>query len=125
MLPTLARICYTICMTTHQMNLQLEFFDFIKNGTKRIELRLFDAKRQQVQLGDTIEFAKSEQDKVLAKVTGLLRYESFEALLQDFPIEILADRMMTKTELLDALTEFYPPAKQVELGVLGIRFELI
>lgn len=107
------------------MNLQLEFFDFIKNGTKRIELRLFDAKCQQVQLGDTIEFAKSEQDKVLAKVTGLLRYESFEALLQDFPIEILADRMMTKTELLDALTEFYPPAKQVELGVLGIRFELI
>ena len=29
-------------MTTHQMNLQPKYFDFIKNGTKRIELRLYD-----------------------------------------------------------------------------------
>ena len=30
------------------MNLQPKYFDFIKGGTKRIELRLYDEKRQSI-----------------------------------------------------------------------------
>ena len=59
------------------MNLQPKYFDFIKDGTKRIELRLYDEKRQSIQLGDIIEFAKSEDEKFKAEVIGLLRYDSF------------------------------------------------
>ena len=46
-------------MTTHEMNLQPKYFDFMKDGTKRIELRLYDEKRSQIELGDVIEFSKS------------------------------------------------------------------
>ena len=35
---------YNVCMK-HEMGLQSNYFDYIKNGTKRIELRLFDEKR--------------------------------------------------------------------------------
>ncbi len=38
-------------MKTYEMNLQPEYFDFIKNGTKRIELQLNDEKRQALALG--------------------------------------------------------------------------
>ena len=107
------------------MNLQSKYFDFIKDGTKRIELRLFDEKRQQIRLGDTIEFAKSEDEKFKAEVVGLLLYNSFNDLFEDFDITILADKSMTKQELLDALSEFYTPEKQAEFGVLGIRLKLI
>ena len=31
-------------MKVHEMNLQPKYFDFIKDGTKRIELRLYDKK---------------------------------------------------------------------------------
>lgn len=58
---------------THKMNLQDKYFDFIKNGTKRIELRLNDEKRQQIKIGDSIEFS-NEKDKFTAKVIGLLKY---------------------------------------------------
>ena len=112
-------------MKTHEMNLQPKYFDFIKDGTKRIELRLFDEKRQQIELGDTIEFAKSENEKFRAKVIGLLRYNSFNDLFEDFDISILADKSMTKQELLDVLSEFYTPEKQAEFGVLGIRLKLL
>ena len=112
-------------MTTHQLNLQSKFFDFIKDGTKRIELRLFDEKRQKIQLGDTIELSNNHGEKLQAKVVGLLRYESFDALLRDFNIEILADGSMTKPELLTNLDGFYSPEKQAKFGVLGIRLELI
>jgi len=106
------------------MNLQPKYYDYIKNGTKRIELRLFDEKRQKIQLGDEIEFSKSESEKFTAKVVGLLRYESFERIFEDFDINILADVSMTKAELLEALNTFYAPEKQKELGVIGIRLEV-
>lgn len=107
------------------MNLQPKYFDFIKDGTKRIELRLYDEKRRSIQLGDIIEFAKSEDEKFKAEVIGLLRYNSFADLFEDFDISILADSSMTKQELLEVLGEFYSEEKQAEFGVIGIRIKLI
>ena len=107
------------------MNLQPKYFDFIKDGTKRIELRLYDEKRRSIQLGDIIEFAKSENEKFKAEVIGLLRYNSFADLFEDFDISILADASMTKQELLEVLGEFYSEEKQAEFGVIGIRIELV
>lgn len=108
---------------THKMNLQDKYFDFIKNGTKRIELRLNDEKRQQIKIGDSIEFS-NEKYKFTTKVIGLLKYQDFKTLFNDFGIEILAERTMTKEELLGVLSEFYTPEKQEKFGVLGIRVEL-
>lgn len=107
------------------MNLRPKYFDFIKDGTKRIELRLYDEKRRSIQLGDIIEFAKSDDEKFKAKVIGLLRYNSFANLFEDFDISILADSSMTKQELLEVLGEFYSEEKQAEFGVIGIRIKLI
>lgn len=107
------------------MNLQPKYFDFIKDGTKRIELRLYDEKRSQIQLGDIIEFSKSENDKFKAEVIGLLRYDSFKDLFEDFDVSVLADSSMTKEELLNVLSEFYIPEKQAQYGVIGIRLKLI
>lgn len=108
---------------THKMNLQDKYFDFIKNGTKRIELRLNDEKRQQIKIGDLIKFSNGK-DKFTAKVIGLLKYQDFKTLFNDFGIEILADKTMTKEELLGVLSEFYTPEKQEKFGVIGIRVEL-
>ena len=107
------------------MNLQPKYFVFIKDGTKRIELRLYDEKRQSIQLGDIIEFAKSDDEKFKAEVVGLLRYNSFADLFEDFDISILADSSMTKQELLEVLGEFYSEEKQAEFGVIGIRIKII
>ena len=38
------------------MKLKNEPFVSIKNGLKTIEMRLFDEKRKQIKVGDTIEF---------------------------------------------------------------------
>ena len=107
----------------HQLKLQERFFDYIENGTKRIELRLYDEKRRAINLGDEIEFLKLPdlEDKLKVKVCGLLRYSSFSDLFKDFDINILADKSMSKEELLDALQEFYTPEEQKKYGVLGIR----
>lgn len=59
------------------------------------------------------------------KVVGLLRYNSFEDMFKDFDISILADKSMTKEELINELERFYTKEQQEQYGVLGIRIELI
>lgn len=111
----------------HEMKLQPEYYNFIVNGTKRIEIRLFDEKRQQIKLGDTIKFLKEPElnDFFKAKVIGLLRYNSFEDMFKDFDISILSDKSMSKEDLINVLEQFYTKDKQQKYGVLGIRIELL
>lgn len=111
----------------HEMKLQPEYYNFILNGTKRIEIRLFDEKRQQIKIGDTIKFLKEPElkESFNARVIGLLRYNSFDDMFKDFDISILSDKSMIKEELLGVLEQFYTKEKQKRYGVLGIRIELI
>ena len=111
----------------HILKLQPKYFDYINNGTKRIELRLYDEKRQKINIGDTIIFQKEPELEIImkVKVIGILRYNTFKDLFEDFDIEMLADKSMTKQELLNVLEEFYTPEKQEQYGVVGIRIEII
>lgn len=111
----------------HVLKLQPRFFNYIKNGTKRVELRLYDEKRQKINLGDIIILKKEPdlEETLKVKVIGLLRYKSFEELFNDFSIDLMADKSMTKDELLNTLEEFYTPEKQKQYGVVGIRIEKV
>ncbi len=54
----------------HKMKLNKSPFERIKNGTKTIEFRLYDEKRQQIKVGDKIEFSKLPdlQEKLLVDI---------------------------------------------------------
>lgn len=111
----------------HEMKLQPEYYHFILKGTKRIEIRLFDEKRQQISIGDTIKFLKEPElnESFNAKVIGLLRYNTFEDMFKDFDISVLFDKSMTKEQAIGILEQFYTKEKQAQYGVVGIRIELI
>ena len=68
----------------YKMKLNESPFERIKNGTKTIEFRLYDEKRQQVKVGDQIEFSKlpNLQEKLKVDVIGLYREETFERLFK-------------------------------------------
>ena len=111
----------------HEMKLQPEYFNYMLNGTKRIEIRLNDEKRKQIKIGDTIRFFKEPDLKEFfdTKVIDLLKYDSFDEMVNELEMEILADKNMTKEELINTLEVFYTKEKQEELGVLCIKIELI
>ena len=69
-------------MTTHQLKLATEPFDAIISGNKTIESRLYDTKRQKIQIGDRIIFTNRDNSEqtVTAEVVGLLRYATFRNL---------------------------------------------
>lgn len=108
---------------TLDMKLQDAQFEQIKNGTKKIELRLYDEKRAKLNLGDNIVFHKvnSPEEVVLVKVTGLLRYNTFEELCKDIDIKLVGDI----AENLEEMHKIYSWEREKEYGVLGIRVELV
>ncbi len=58
---------------THCMNLVLSAFKKIEDGSKTIELRLNDEKRQRINTNDTVIFnCISTKDVITAQVCGLL-----------------------------------------------------
>ena len=101
------------------MKLQSKYYNYIKSGTKRIELRLYDEKRKNINIGDIITFYKEPElvESFDSKVIGLLRYNSFSDLFKDFDIELLADKSMSKEELLNTLERFYTVDMQKKYGI--------
>lgn len=110
----------------HEMKLRPKYYDYILNGTKRIEIRLNDEKRQKIKIGDTIKFLKEPElkDSFIVKVVDLYKYNSFKEMFKNFDISILADKKMTKEELINDLEKFYTKEKQDTYGVVGIKIEL-
>ena len=54
-----------------QIHLHPEIFETVKRGTKNVEARVFDEKRQRLELGDALVFAVLIV-VLLVKPTGLL-----------------------------------------------------
>lgn len=47
----------------HNMKLQPKYYNYMLNGTKRIEIRLNDEKRKNINLGDTIIFTNTSTNE--------------------------------------------------------------
>ena len=108
----------------HEMKLQPEYFEYISSGSKRIELRLNDEKRQKIKINDQIVFTNEKtKDKLITHVNKIHKEKSFEKLFENFDISLLASKNKTKQELLNELSKFYTKEKQEKYGVLGIQIE--
>ena len=111
-------------MTTHQLKLATEPFNAIISGNNTIESRLYDAKRQKIQIGDLIIFTNRDNSEqtVTAEVVGLLRYATFRDLFShNNPRKFGGDNVEW---LENQISEFYSLSDQLENGVIGIEFEI-
>ncbi len=106
----------------HHMKLGDDPFAKIAEGSKRIELRLNDPKRQQVRVGDTIVFTNMEQrtQTLRTRVVQLHRFASFDALFAVLPPALCGfapDAHPTGADM----ERYYPAEKQRKYGALGIE----
>ena len=112
-------------MNTHHLQLATTPFNAITSGSKTIESRLYDEKRQAIQIGDTIIFTNRENTSqtVSVKVVGLLRYETFHDLFVSIGPEKFGGESAEWLE--NQITEFYSLEDQQQYGVIGIEFTLL
>lgn len=110
-------------MKTHNMKLLPQYFNYIKNGTKRLELRLNDEKRKQLIVGDYIEFTnRVTNEKLLVKVIDLFKYNSFEELYKHFNKIEMGYSINEEANPKD-MENYYSKEEQEKYGVLGIKIK--
>ncbi|TWP19944.1 ASCH domain-containing protein [TM7 phylum sp. oral taxon 348] len=112
-------------MMTHQLTLATEPFNAITSDNKTIESRLYDEKRQKIQIGDQIIFTNRDNPSQTAtvKVIGLLRYATFHDLFSHNNPRKFGGESVEWLE--NQINEFYSLHDQKQNGVIGIEFELI
>lgn len=100
-------------------------FKLIKDGSKTIELRLNDEKRQMISSGDLITFEnRSDGEKIRVKVVGLHKYPSFEELYKHFDKVSMGYKEDEEADPKD-MEQYYSSEEQSKYGVVGIEVELI
>jgi len=107
----------------HEMKLNNEPFECIKNGTKTIELRLNDEKRKLLTVGDYIEFTnRATNEKLLVEVIDLFKYNSFEELYKHFNKIEMGYSINEEANPKD-MENYYSKEEQEKYGVLGIKIK--
>lgn len=114
-------------MKTHKMRLLPEYFEYMKTGTKKLEIRLNDEKRKNIKIGDLIIFEKLDdtQELLKTKVTNLYYYSDFNELINENDVTLLADKSVSKEKLIKTLNEIYSKVEQDKYGVVAIEIEKI
>lgn len=107
----------------HEMKLNQTPFEMINNGTKTIELRLFDEKRQKIKTGDNVIFTNTVSgEKLCATVKKLHRFASFEELYNKLP---LLQCGYTEDDVDTAhhsdMEQYYSREEQKKYGVVGVE----
>lgn len=109
----------------HEMRLHDGPFKLIKAGTKTIELRLFDEKRKEIQVGDKIEFtSRTTGEKQLTKVIAMHIYSSFADLYKEYDKVSLGYAADEEAKPED-MELYYSKEEQEKYGVVGIEIELV
>lgn len=109
----------------HSMRLKAQPFQMIWDGYKTIELRLYDEKRQLLQLGDFIAFEEQTEEsrEIVVEITALHRFSSFEGLYAALPLHKCGYLPGEKAHYSDMLA-YYSAEEQEKYGVVGIEFVL-
>ena len=109
----------------HKMNLHDEPFKKIKNGTKTVEMRLNDEKRQLINIGDTIEFENRITFEIIkVSVIGLVKFKNFDELYNSFDKLVIGYNIEDIANPLD-MEKYYSKEEITKYGVLAILIKLI
>ena len=109
----------------HEMNLNDEQFKKIKEGTKTVELRLYDVKRKALNVGDTIEFNnRATNEKIDVLVIGLKTYPNFEELYKNYEgISMGYEKDDIKNP--EDMYKYYSKDEIKKYGTLAIEMKLL
>ncbi|MCG0896248.1 hypothetical protein IMAU10379_01708 [Lactiplantibacillus plantarum] len=91
----------------------------IKSGLKTIEIRLNDAKRQALQVGDIVNFIDLTTGQQLIDIT---RFASFESLLSEYTaVQVGSAPGTPVTQMVQEMLTLYSPVQVAQSGVVALQ----
>lgn len=109
---------------THYSEVADSVFVQIKQGHKIIEPRLNDTAHKRLRIGDMLVIInRTTREEVVAKVVGMLRYPTFEALFAAFPPRYFG--VEDVAEIRQEVSRWYHTDAETAHGVLGIKLHVL
>jgi ASC-1-like (ASCH) protein len=111
----------------HLMKLNPSPFERIKNGSKKVEIRLFDEKRQKLKVNELIQFSNLEnpEERIIVEILNLTRFSTFHELLLNTPMEKFGySQSHNIQKFLESIYTIYTKTQEETYGVLAIEVEL-
>ena len=103
------------------MLLAEEPFNMIAAGQKTVEVRLYDEKRRKL----NVVFCREDESRFLiAKVTFLRRFATFEELYRSELATAAGMDKMAATEAAESMYEYYSREQEAHFGVLSIGLKV-
>lgn len=118
-------------MVNHEMNLDTIYFDFIKEGKKIYETRVYDEKRKDIKLLDVILFKDRSSDRTFkAKIIELSYFKNFKNAIENSSLKKVLPNARSIAEGVK-LYEKFPHSTGTfktgakKFGVLRMKFDLL
>lgn len=109
----------------HEMRLNNEPFNKIKEGTKTVELRLLDEKRKTLRVGDKIIFTnRTNNEKIDVLVTNLFKADSFEPIYEKYS-KVAMDYNEEDDAKPEDMEEYYSKEEIKKYGCIAIEIEKV
>lgn len=107
-----------------RMNLYPSPFELVKLNLKTIEMRLYDEKRKQLNVGDIIVFSQSEtKEEIIAEIKDIKVFKSFEELYASYPKSKLG-YMPNEVANPKDMENIYSKENTIKYGVIAIEIVL-
>lgn len=107
----------------HEMRLNNEPFNKIKEGTKTVELRLLDEKRKTLRVGDKIIFTnRTNNEKIDVVITNLFKADSFEPIYEKYSKVAMGYNEEDDAKPED-MEEYYSKEEIKKYGCIAIEIE--
>lgn len=109
------------------MKLNAWAFKQIANRTKKYEIRLYDEKRRDIEVGDKIVFSELPllENKIEVNVLDLIIANNFEELFTEFdPVLAGWKKGESPRKCANDMSKYYPREDQEKYGVVAIKIKL-
>lgn len=108
------------------MKLNPKYFEYMKNGTKRTEIRLNDEKRKDIKIGDEIVFLKEPEleEEITTQIVNLIVKRNFKELIRNLDVSEYSDKSESEEKFLKDLYRFYTKDQEEKYGVVGIQIKI-
>lgn len=107
------------------MNLNDSPFQYIKNGKKDVEMRLYDDRRKSLKIGDVIHFTNNVTgEEIDVEILNLYTFDSFKELYDAYDHSRLGYDSPSEGVYTD-MEQYYSKESIQTHGVVGIEIKLI
>ena len=108
------------------MKLNPKYFEYMKNGTKRTEIRLNDEKRKDIKIGDEIVFLKEPEleEEITTQIVNLIVKRNFKELIRNLDVSEYSDKSESEEKFLKDMYRFYTKEQEEKYGVVGIKIKI-